>query len=80
MRLHQSDIRTLAAPAAAGVVDVRGRRTRANGCNARCGAQGFYDNVKHAMNVKVWKSFIGVMNVLPIAAIVHEEILACCGE
>lgn len=35
---------------------------------------GFYDEVKRRFSVKLWKQFIEVFNVLPLAAVVEDKI------
>ena len=40
---------------------------------------GVYDECKRRFNVKLWKTFIGMFNVLPVAAVVNERIFAAAG-
>ncbi|CAG8466755.1 13522_t:CDS:2 [Funneliformis mosseae] len=40
---------------------------------------GFYDECKRRTNIKTWKTFIGVFNCLPIAAIVANKIFCVHG-
>ena len=35
---------------------------------------GFYDEVKRRFSVKLWKAFIDVFNVLPLAAVIEDKI------
>jgi serine/threonine-protein phosphatase PP1 catalytic subunit len=46
--------------------------------NHECGPisriYGFYDEVKRRFNVKMWKTFCEVFNMLPLAAMVDEKI------
>ena len=37
---------------------------------------GFYDEVKRRYNLKLWKMFIEVFNVLPLAAVIEDKIFA----
>ena len=40
---------------------------------------GFYDECKRRFNIKMWKRFQDVFNVLPFAAVVDEKIFCCHG-
>jgi len=40
---------------------------------------GFYDECKRRYNIKLWKSFTEVFDVMPVAAIVDEKIFCCHG-
>ena len=42
-------------------------------------AYGFYDECKRIYNIKIWKLFIDLFNVLPIAAIIDDKILLLHG-
>ena len=42
-------------------------------------AYGFYDECKRRYNIKIWKLFIDLFNVLPIAAIIDDKILLLHG-
>jgi serine/threonine-protein phosphatase PP1 catalytic subunit len=46
--------------------------------NHECGPisriYGFYDEIKRRFNVKLWKSFCDIFNVLPLAATVEDKI------
>ena len=40
---------------------------------------GFYDECKRRYSVKLWKTFVDVFNVLPLAAVVDDKIFCCHG-
>ena len=40
---------------------------------------GFFDECKRRYNVKLWKTFAGVFNCMPVAALVEEQILCMHG-
>ncbi|KAI4258727.1 MAG: hypothetical protein L6R42_004933 [Xanthoria sp. 1 TBL-2021] len=40
---------------------------------------GFYDECKRRYSIGLWKSFINVMNCMPIAAIIDEDIMCMSG-
>lgn len=40
---------------------------------------GFYDECKRRYNVKMWKTFTGCFNCLPVAAVLDEKIFCCHG-
>jgi len=41
--------------------------------------EGFYDEVKRRYNIKLWKTFIGMFNCMPLAAIIVERIFCVNG-
>ncbi len=40
---------------------------------------GFYDECKRKYNLKLWKIFSDVFNVMPVAALIDEKILCMHG-
>ena len=40
---------------------------------------GFYDECKRRLNLKIFKVFIDVFNVLPVAAVVNKRIICMHG-
>lgn len=40
---------------------------------------GFYDECKRKYNIKLWKTFSDVFNVMPVCAIIDEKILCMHG-
>jgi serine/threonine-protein phosphatase PP1 catalytic subunit len=40
---------------------------------------GFYDECKRKYNIKLWKTFSDVFNVMPVCALIDEKILCMHG-
>lgn len=44
-----------------------------------CRIYGFYDECKKRYNIKVWKTFCDVFNVLPVCAMIHDKVICMHG-
>ncbi|KAL3317216.1 hypothetical protein Ciccas_004132 [Cichlidogyrus casuarinus] len=48
-------------------------------CQAVSRIYGFFDECKRRFDLKLWKTFIGVFDCMPVAAIVENQIFCCHG-
>jgi serine/threonine-protein phosphatase PP1 catalytic subunit len=42
-------------------------------------AYGFYDECVRRYNIKLWETFVGVFNCMPVAALIDEKIFCVHG-